>query len=978
MNRLSGLITGLLKRKLFMFVVVAVILLIGTLVVTESEVKERKSEILEQAELASYALRANLESEFDRQRQILEVLSQNASTSLIQLIHTAEALKKTNQSSIADLDNPSRNPFSELSRQSGWQDFQSKLLNYLPQLHQFALLDSQGNIVLDGGGFHMASACRTKVEEGLASNDGGAMLQAHFFHDGDQHYDLIYYLRDMNQVEGAVIVKLPLTSLSTYLSRFVTNSLDIMMFNQQHLTQIVLSSYEDLNLHAGETVPKTLVDKALTWMDLPNTGWRFYFFPKEGLLEAVRQQLYIYAFAIFSMIVLLFSLMQGRWASALSSSSKSDNLEAFQLYRKGPMALFVLEPNSTSKIRYFSANQINLAQSLKQLVVVNQPFTTVLHPKEHERWNELLDDFQKNNLPAFNAKFRLQQVGDSSYLMWYVDLHVVADFNDDNECERLLVYLFTLPENQTDKAVVDELLESFPLPVFITDENGILKDANKASETFLSQNKEAFLSSPLAGCMNLESAQHYRQKLKHAVQLQHLSALSDSDIRDLPNSAVQNLEEIPFQFKNSDGTLTACEMTIQALPSIYENGFIHFLQPVMPKQVLQQDSAEPCLESYYEAALSRFNVGYHIADELEELMNFLRGVSDRLKFTFIDKVSRIHADEIRNRSDAVTRSLQDFKFLALKDEDSGKTSFDAYILVEESLHLLRLKARWHGVNIEFNFNPSCPYVWMGYENRTKQIVLQLLSYVIERLNCEEVRLNVGCAQADENNFLRMVFLLSSSNSERLLKANELLMTDISEATDLANRELKNSRSGNLLKGLDISSALIQALGGEISVNPSPNNQVGFFVNIPVEMDTLTNQFSEGKSSDVLAEQHLADKRFLLVDSDTVVEQLLVDVLERMGAQVDVVENGIDAISFWRNYGHLYSGLLIEVNAEIMDAHEVLSFIRREEEESMLDSHFPIIALVDRNHRNIDLDVFDGVIETPLIIEKMVSELKRLD
>jgi|GEM_PF-2250306 len=980
MNRLAGLIADFLTRKLSMFAVVAGMLLVGTLVVTEAEVEERNNDLFEQAEFASHALRANLESELNSQKQILDALSENALTSLIQLIQIAEETTPVGQGSSEGLVTPKSDPFSALSQQPSWQDFQSKLLNYLPQVQQFALLDSQGNVVLDGGGFFMGNACRVQVEHGLGGNKGGAvMLQAHFFHDGDHHYDLIYYLLEGDQVKGAILASLPLTSLSAYLSRFVTDALEVVMLNKHNPTQVILSSYEDLSLQAGAMISNEFVEQALVSMDLPNTDWRFYFFAKEGVLDELRNQLYVYAFLIFSILALLLALLQSRWANALNVQAKGDRSKAFQLYRQSPMALFVLDPSPANTIRYFSANQIEQASALKQAVIINQSFTTLLHPEEHSRWHELLSEFLENDHSSLDANFRLQKVGDSSNFRWVVNLHVVADFNENGECERLLVYLFTLSEHQTGKKLVDDLLESFPLPVFITDENGILIDANKASESFLSRNKQAFLSSPLAGCMDLESAQNYRQQLKQAEQSHHFSVLAEQDVRDTPDNLIPQ-EQVALRFKTANGTLTSCDVSIQLLPSLYENAFIHFLQPVVQSQTPEPEQGEtPYLESYYEAALSRFNVGYHIADELEELMGFLRGVSDRLKFTFIDKVSRIHADEIRNRSDAVTRSLQDFKFLALKDEDFSKTSFDAYILVEESLHLLRLKARWHGVNFEFNYNSGCPYVWMGYENRIKQIILQLLSYVIERLACEQVRINVGCVETDKGSFLKMVFLLSSSESEKLEKANEFMVADISLTTDLANRELRSSQRHHVLKGLELSTALLRALGGEIHVGQSRNNEIGFSVDIPVDMDDLSNRYSDNKDSDVMAEQHFIDKRFLLVDSDTVVEQLLVDVLERMGAQVDVVENGIDAISFWRNYSHLYAGLLIEVNAEVMDAYEVMSFIRREEEESMLDSHFPVIAVVDRNlHNSMDLDEFDGVVETPLIVEQMVSELKRLN
>lgn len=63
-----------------------------------------------------------------------------------------------------------------------------------------------------------------------------------------------------------------------------------------------------------------------------------------------------------------------------------------------------------------------------------------------------------------------------------------------------------------------------------------------------------------------------------------------------------------------------------------------------------------------------------------------------------------------------------------------------------------------------------------------------------------------------------------------------------------------------------------------------------------------------------------------------------------GARVDIAENGIEGLSFWRTHPHKYSLILMDCQMPVMDGYEASVLIRKEERLSGIDQSIPIVAL----------------------------------
>ena len=101
------------------------------------------------------------------------------------------------------------------------------------------------------------------------------------------------------------------------------------------------------------------------------------------------------------------------------------------------------------------------------------------------------------------------------------------------------------------------------------------------------------------------------------------------------------------------------------------------------------------------------------------------------------------------------------------------------------------------------------------------------------------------------------------------------------------------------------------------------------------------------------------------------------MLKRMGHQLEVVNDGKQALDKWR-CGH-YDALLLDVAMPVMGGSEATRLIREEEQQT--GQHTPIIAVTAhalRGDREQFLqDGFDGYVAKPVDMQHLARELERL-
>ena len=120
---------------------------------------------------------------------------------------------------------------------------------------------------------------------------------------------------------------------------------------------------------------------------------------------------------------------------------------------------------------------------------------------------------------------------------------------------------------------------------------------------------------------------------------------------------------------------------------------------------------------------------------------------------------------------------------------------------------------------------------------------------------------------------------------------------------------------------------------------------------------------------------------LLVAEDNTVNQLVVRaLLEKVGYSVDMVANGIEALSAYRDDPESYDLILMDCEMPVMDGFEATRRIRAHEQREHL-KRTPIVALTAHildNHRLEGMAAgMDDYLAKPVQSETLYSSLKRL-
>lgn len=93
-------------------------------------------------------------------------------------------------------------------------------------------------------------------------------------------------------------------------------------------------------------------------------------------------------------------------------------------------------------------------------------------------------------------------------------------------------------------------------------------------------------------------------------------------------------------------------------------------------------------------------------------------------------------------------------------------------------------------------------------------------------------------------------------------------------------------------------------------------------------------------------------RILLVDDDRIIRHMTRVYMERLGYQVDLADNGEDAISKYSK--HNYDLIIMDVRMPVMDGLEATRRIREIEESSSKDK-VKIVAVTASEHKEVCLE-----------------------
>ena len=282
-------------------------------------------------------------------------------------------------------------------------------------------------------------------------------------------------------------------------------------------------------------------------------------------------------------------------------------------------------------------------------------------------------------------------------------------------------------------------------------------------------------------------------------------------------------------------------------------------------------------------------------------------------------------------------------------------------LVEDVLRLMRLRAREKGLTLDAEFCLPLPDRIMIDALRVRQILVNLLGNAIKFTGQGSIKVAVRYDATIQQQTITVTDTGIGIEQDHLHR----LFAPFSQADSSMTR-----RFGGTGLGLSISKHLAQMLGGDIAATSEFGVGSTFTLTIKAASvaDGPASQELQGSAPGAppIEAQTRLSGRILLAEDVLANQKLIAFLLQKWGAEVQVVENGllaVDAALQAREEGKPFDLILMDIQMPEMDGYTATAILRQQ------DYTNPIIALTAHaSHEDRDRCLesgFDGFAAKPI-------------
>jgi len=277
-----------------------------------------------------------------------------------------------------------------------------------------------------------------------------------------------------------------------------------------------------------------------------------------------------------------------------------------------------------------------------------------------------------------------------------------------------------------------------------------------------------------------------------------------------------------------------------------------------------------------------------------------------------------------------------------------------------------------GLSLKLQIPNEVPDALIGDELRVKQIVSNLLGNAIKFTKEGSITLSATLKESDSTKAL-----IELAVTDTGIGISKAAADDIFRPFVQADSSITRQYGGSGL-GLAISRRLAELMGGSISVESEEGVGSIFRVLLPFPVIHQVAQDQGAPAAEVpTALWAGAPLKVLLAEDNEINKQFSVALLKKMGHQVIVVENGMEALAALE--AAAFGLVLMDIQMPVMDGQEALAVLR--ERERSTGAHLPVIALtayaLKGEEERFLAAGFDGYVSKPLEVKKLVAEMKRV-
>lgn len=297
------------------------------------------------------------------------------------------------------------------------------------------------------------------------------------------------------------------------------------------------------------------------------------------------------------------------------------------------------------------------------------------------------------------------------------------------------------------------------------------------------------------------------------------------------------------------------------------------------------------------------------------------------------------ADELSDHLLALINDILDMSRIEAGKVELEKKPFSLRKLGDKLYDMFARNLEARGIHYEVNFEEMTADLVIGDELRISQVIINFLSNAVKFTEQGEIVVTFRQMLCQEKSMDLMIRVHDTGIGMTPEFINRIFRPFEQESIDTSKKY------GGTGLGMAITDQLVHLMGGEIVVESLKDKGSDFtvFLHLPLakETDIEESEIKEEHTSDV--EHAFRGRRILLAEDNEINAMIAVEILNNMGAEVEVADNGQMAVdAFAAHPAHYYDFILMDVQMPVLDGRAAARRIR--EMDRVDAGRIPIFAL----------------------------------
>ncbi|RIX46771.1 MAG: response regulator [Rhodocyclales bacterium GT-UBC] len=352
-------------------------------------------------------------------------------------------------------------------------------------------------------------------------------------------------------------------------------------------------------------------------------------------------------------------------------------------------------------------------------------------------------------------------------------------------------------------------------------------------------------------------------------------------------------------------------------PVVNEELFIR-LNGILTRRRLQSRLEESHLallrakEEAERANLAKSAFLANMSHEIRTPMNAIIGLTHRLRREAENPHQRLQLDKVGDAAQHLLALINDV--LDLSKIEAGKmtldkTDFDVAQLARNIVGLVGEQARLKGVSLQIDFK-AIPPILFGDGMRLGQILLNFVTNAVKFTQQGSVSVYSEELERSQDQ-LRLRFSVRDTGIGLSTEQLDRLFSEFQQA------EASTSRCfGGTGLGLAISKRLAELMGGGVGAESEPGVGSTFWVELPFALGSDLPGHAATAESEETRLRARKGMRLLLAEDNPLNQEVALGLLEDVGLQVDVANNGIEAVNMAE--AHRYDLIMMDLKMPELD------------------------------------------------------------